>query len=312
MTSSRASAIASRLATATAVLMFTVIVVGSVVRTTGSGLACPDWPLCHGRLIPPLQFNIFIEWFHRLLALLVSLALAATVGWVGLRRDLRARLGGLALLAVALLAVQILLGALTVWKLLDPSVVSGHLAVALLLFATVVTIAVVAGLDARERTPAVRPSGLLPLLGLTTLVLWFQSVLGGMVSTNHASLVCPDWPTCGGAWFPPMDGLVGLHMLHRYMGYGAAVLVCVAAARMRHAPDATVRLLGPLLVVVTLKQVALGICNLLLGVPVLLSAIHLANAALLVAIALIATLRVAALPAANDAVAELAAPVSPR
>src|SRR5690349_4470407 len=58
MSAARDFSITARLATATAVLMFALIVVGSIVRTTGSGLACPDWPLCHGRLIPPFQFNI--------------------------------------------------------------------------------------------------------------------------------------------------------------------------------------------------------------------------------------------------------------
>jgi len=301
----RAFAIASRLAIPTSASMFALIVVGSVVRTTGSGLACPDWPLCHGQIIPPLQFNIMIEWFHRLLALVVSVMLAATVAWVAMRAELRARVGGLALLAVALLLVQILLGALTVWKLLDPSVVSGHLAVALLLFAAMVTLSTVTHLGSRE-TPVAgdRPGGLLPLLGITTLALWMQSVLGGIVSTNHASLVCPDWPTCNGEWFPSLEGLVGVHMLHRYLAYAVTVLVCVVAARMRHAPDPVVRLLAHALVILTLKQVALGICNLLLGVPVFLSAIHLANAAALVALALIATLRVAALAAPRTQLAD--------
>ena len=71
----------SRLAIATSATMFALIVVGSIVRTTGSGLACPDWPLCHGRLIPPMQFNILMEWFHRLLALLVGLMLFATAAF---------------------------------------------------------------------------------------------------------------------------------------------------------------------------------------------------------------------------------------
>ena len=175
-------------------------------------------------------------------------------------------------------------------------------AVALLLLASMVTIAVVAHMGSRERpAPGARPSGLLPLLGATTLALWAQSVLGGVVSTNHASLACPDWPTCGGVWFPPLEGLVGVHMSHRYVAYAVTVLVVVAASRMRLAPDPVVRLLGHGLVILTIKQVALGICNVLLGVPVFLSAIHLANAAALVALALIATLRVAALPAPHEA-----------
>lgn len=304
MTPSRAFAITSRLSASTALLMFVLIVVGSIVRTTGSGLACPDWPLCNGQLIPPFQFNVFIEWLHRLLALLVSLGLMATVGSIAAHSELRARVGGIALLAVALLAVQILLGALTVWKLLDPSVVSGHLAVALLLFASVITIAVVSHLESRAPVTSLpRPAGLLPLLGFTTLALWFQSVLGGIVSTNHASLVCPDWPTCGGVWFPALEGLVGVHMLHRYVAYGVTVLMCFVAARLWRAPDPTVRMLGHALLILTIKQVALGICSLLLGVPVFLSAIHLANAAALIALSLIATLRVAALSAPSPALA---------
>lgn len=302
MTTSRAFGLAARLASATTLLMFALIVVGSVVRTTGSGLACPDWPLCQGQLIPPFQFNVLIEWLHRLLALLVSLLLAATVGWIFVRRELRARLGGLSALAVALLFAQVLLGALTVWKLLDPSVVSGHLAVALLLFATMVTVTLVAhheaGADSAEAAlplPA-RPAGLLALFGAAGVLTWAQAVLGGMVSTNHAGLACPDWPTCQGQWFPPLEGLVGLQMMHRYGAYLLIGVLLVAALRARTAPDALVRAAGSRVLLLGVGQVVLGICNVLLGVPVWLSALHLANAAAMLALLVVATFRIAALP----------------
>ena len=225
-------AITARLAFATATVMFALIVVGSIVRTTGSGLACPDWPLCHGRLIPPLQFNILIEWFHRLLALIVGLGLLATAAWTWARAETRGRLGGLAVTSIALYLSQALLGALTVWKLLDPNVVSGHLAVALLLFATLLTLALVARHESRPvATAPARRAGLLPLFALATAAIWAQAVLGGMVSTNHASLVCPDWPTCNGDWFPPMIGLVALQMGHRFGAYVLVVLLGIVAWR---------------------------------------------------------------------------------
>src|SRR5262245_44598727 len=145
LTPQQSFAITSRLALATMGLMFALIVVGSVVRTTGSGLACPDWPLCEGRLIPRLESHVLIAWTHRLLALLVSLLLFATVFWSVVRREVRSRIGGLLGLAVLLLLAQVMLGALTVWKLLSPAVVSSHLAVALLLFTTILTIAFVSG-----------------------------------------------------------------------------------------------------------------------------------------------------------------------
>src|SRR5215831_18488850 len=141
MSSQSAFRTGARLSLATTALLFGLIVIGSVVRTTGSGLACPDWPLCQGQLIPPFQLNVLIEWFHRLVALLVSLLLFATCGWALLRSEVRSRLGGLAALAVVLLFAQVVLGALTVWKLLSPLVVSSHLAVALLLFSTLLMLA---------------------------------------------------------------------------------------------------------------------------------------------------------------------------
>ena len=41
------------------------VTLGGVVRLTDSGLGCPDWPLCHGKLIPPAEFHTLIEYSHR-------------------------------------------------------------------------------------------------------------------------------------------------------------------------------------------------------------------------------------------------------
>ena len=285
--------------------MFGLIVLGSIVRTTGSGLACPDWPLCQGRLIPPLQFNVLIEWLHRLVALLVSLMLAATVGVIFFARELRARLGALAGLAIGLLAVQILLGALTVWKLLDPSVVGGHLAAALLLFSTLLSITLVAGGEAAgdeaEEPLAPRPDGLLPLMLLTCALIYLQAVLGGVVSASQASLACPDWPTCNGEWFPPLEGLVGLQMAHRWGAYLLAGLLLVVGFRSRGSADPVVAHAGSLLLGLTLGQIVLGVSNVVLGIRPWLSAVHLANAAGMLAVAIATTFRVASMPARRTA-----------
>jgi cytochrome c oxidase assembly protein subunit 15 len=302
---SRSFAIAARLAIATTTLMFALIVVGSIVRTTGSGLACPDWPLCEGRVIPRFQFNVLIEWFHRVLALGVSLLLLSTTAWIVAHRDTRARLGGLVALAVGLLFTQILLGALTVWHLLHPAVVSSHLAVALLLFVTFLTTARVARLHAgvTPPSPASRPPGLLAAFGVVTALAYAQAVLGGVVSTNYAGHACPDWPTCNGEWFPALTGAVGLHMLHRYGAYLLTAAVLLAAFATRPAGNAAVRRTAWLAVLLLAIQVALGVTNVWLGIPVWVSAAHLGVATALIGTLVTATHQISLMTAAGTVAA---------
>jgi len=280
-------------------LMFGLIVVGSIVRTTGSGLSCPDWPLCEGRVIPRFELHVLLEWGHRLLALLVSLLLFTTGFWVFTQRPVRARLGALMGIAIGLLFVQVLLGALTVWKLLSPAVVSSHLATALLLFATLLTIRLIARREANPpRLPLpTRPAGLLPLFAFATLLVFAQAILGGIVSTTGAGLACPDWPTCGGEWFPPLRGLVAVHMVHRWTAYALGALLIVIAFRARPAIDVRGARAARLLLGLALFQMVVGILNLLLGIQVWLSALHLANAAGMLALSIAATFRLATLPA---------------
>ena len=280
----------------------------------GSGLACPDWPLCQGRLIPPFEFNVLIEWFHRLAALLTSVSLFVTVGWVLVHPATRARVGLRAALAVVLLLVQVLLGALTVWKLLSPSVVSSHLAVALLLFVTMLALTLGARAESAPDAPrgAARPAGLLAAFGITTALAYAQSLLGGIVSTSHAGLACPDWPLCDGRWFPPLGSLEGLQMLHRYGAYALTVAVFLVAFRSRMSPDAAVRAGGSLALGLTLAQIVFGVWNVLSGTPPWLSAVHLATAAAILATLVTTTFRVARMPAREGGVACIRRPAQPR
>ena len=313
LSSDRAYAIAARLGLATTLSVFSLIVLGSVVRSTGSGLACPDWPLCQGRLIPQFEFHVMVEWLHRTVALVVSLLVFATSLWILFHRALRARLGAWMVLALALLLTQVLLGALTVWKLLHPSVVSSHLAVALLLFAVLLTLTLIAESEAVASGPA--PAGalgrsplLLPTFALATALTYLQAVLGGVVSTNHAGLACPDWPTCFGRWFPPLEGLAGLQMLHRYGAYVLTACMVVGAFAARSAPDAGVRAGATMTLGLTFGQVVLGVCNVLLGTPAWISALHIATAAALLGLLIVVTYRVALLPVSEPRLVAVPAP----
>src|SRR5256884_8625672 len=141
------------LAWSAAVCTYLLIVLGAVVRITGSGLGCGNhWPLCNGRLFPPLgDIGTVIEWSHRLVAALVTtlvVGLAAYAFWLWRRAQLvnpgltpGVRKPTAPLVALGLLILQILLGAITVKLELPPWTVILHLATAMLLFATLLLVA---------------------------------------------------------------------------------------------------------------------------------------------------------------------------
>ena len=136
---------------------------------------------------------------------------------------------------------------------------------------------------------------------MATAAVWAQAVLGGMVSTNHASLVCPDWPTCNGDWFPPMVGLVALQMGHRFGAYALFAVLALLAWRSRSSTDAPLRTIGTLMFVLVLAQAAIGVANVRMGIPVWVSALHLGNAAFMLALSLIGTFRLGVRPAPQHA-----------
>ena len=126
-----------------AVATFALMAVGSATRVMNAGLACPDWPLCYGQLIPRQQMNfqVFLEWFHRLDAALIGISAIALVGlswWY--RRALPRWLPWASGFALVLIVFQGVLGGLTVTELLRFDIVTAHLGTALLFFCTLIVI----------------------------------------------------------------------------------------------------------------------------------------------------------------------------
>lgn len=279
---------------ALAAVTYVLVVLGALVRAHGAGLACPDWPLCFGDVIPRLDFKVAFEFGHRVLAGSVGI-LFALLAWATLREPvLGRRLRPALALTAGLLALQIVLGGLTVLQLLASWTVTSHLvtgnafALALVLvgrrIAEVSRLALDRGATDRAKPdPSDAPATALERAATTAVaaLLAFQIILGGLVSSSYAGLVCPDWPTCmNGEFFPTFSGIQGLHVLHRTVAYTlVAALVATAVLTRRHPVLSRWLALASGLV---LCQVVVGVANVLLRLPVEITALHSALAAALV------------------------------
>ncbi|MEM1167620.1 MAG: heme A synthase [Cyanobacteria bacterium P01_H01_bin.35] len=174
-----------KLCVATLILM----AIGSATRVMNAGLACPDWPLCYGKLVPMAQMNlqVFLEWFHRLDASLIGFGAIALMGlsWWH-RQELPRWLPWASTFAFSLIVFQGVLGGLTVTQLLRFDIVTAHLGTALLYFMTLLVIGM--SMIPYKGTGNV---GKLPWVGLTAAIfVYLQSLVGGLVASQWALHQC--------------------------------------------------------------------------------------------------------------------------
>ncbi len=269
------------LAYLTAGFAYALIVLGAVVRITGSGLGCgDDWPLCNGHLIPPLDdLPTLIEWSHRLAAagvstLVIALAAAALLK----RRELgvAGRGGPLrpALLALALLAVQVLLGAVTVWLELPAAVVTVHLGTALALLAAVVTVAIRASHPVGPPpSPAARRNAV-AALAMTAIVV----LLGGLTASTQAGFACQGFPLCSGRLWPSVEsGLAEIQWIHRLAAYALVLhLVGMGIRFKKRNESAELQRLAWMALGTALLQVVVAVVMVTQSLPTEWRALHAA------------------------------------
>ncbi len=204
-----------------AFLTLDLILFGSFTRLADAGLGCPDWPGCYGTA-SPLQahqdiraaqalwpdgpvtlIKAWIEMIHRYLALALGalLIVITLIAWFE-RRQLRIS-PAWPFVLLTLIGIQGALGAWTVTLKLQPLIVTLHLLLGLTLFGALVCVA----------TACTPFKDSIPLAAwrwrwatrVGFVLLAAQIALGGWVSTHYATLACPDFPTCLGAWLPAMD-----------------------------------------------------------------------------------------------------------
>ncbi|MBU6430538.1 MAG: COX15/CtaA family protein, partial [Cyanobacteria bacterium REEB65] len=284
-------AVYAKLVFALVALTFLLVIVGVIVRTTGSGLGCGtaggwrDWPLCDGGVLPPLVVHSVIEFTHRFLAFAVTAGVVTMAAAVARSQPLRVRLGAPVMLACGLLVGQIVLGALTVRLLLPdktirPTFIVLHLATAMAFFGTLLFVAMRARFCARPAATGAYPAYLGPLAGVATLGVYLQTLLGGLVASHNAGLACAGFPLCNGSWIPTLAGPVGLQVMHRLGAYSVVILVVTfAIVAWRHGGAARRGAAAALCLVAC--QFALGVMNVLLLLPLAVRAAHNGTAFLL-------------------------------
>lgn len=311
-------------------LTFTVILLGAWTRLIDAGLGCPDWPGCYGQLVVPdasvarahspgipLQADkAWMEMIHRYVATSLGLLALMLVLLAWRWRQLSRSPLRISLLLLAAIGIQGAFGAFTVTLKLWPQVVTLHLLGGLgvmLMFLWLHLRWRQVGRRVMTRRWS-RPSGLW-LLAIALLLL--QLALGGWTSSNYAGIACQGIPTCNGQWWPAMDWSEGfhltqtigpsylhgqlhaeartaIHMAHRLGAVALGAVLLLLAWRHWHR-----RPLRPYLALVLGGyglQLALGIANVLLWLPLGLALAHTAGAALLALAMTLTIWRVASLP----------------
>jgi len=264
-----------------AALAFAVAVLGSWVRINDAGLTCPDWPLCHGALVPSLAGGVVLEWSHRLIAFLEGFVILGAIV-TGLR--VRTRIAGVTPTLIALgviFLLQVTLGGATVMLANSPLSVMLHWGMGMALLATLCALAVLAvcaqppGSVTNARH--VLRDGPAPALALAAFFAFATMCIGAYVSSSFAGLACRTFPACDGTvWGSGAQQFV--QMSHRIAAAAFAVVATVATFVALQTGSRRVRSFALTGFVLLLVQIALGAGNVLWQLPTVLREAHAANA----------------------------------
>ena len=297
-------------------LALCVVVLGAFVRLSDAGLGCPDWPGCYGHLTWPTQASdielanqnfperavevhkAWKEVVHRILAGILGLSVLAVFSWAFSKRHLMSP--RLPFIIGLVITFQAALGMWTVTLKLHPSIVMSHLLGGLL------TLSLLAWLACRE-TPSIsgyRYAGHVTtkMVAMGLFLVALQIALGGWTSANYAALACTGFPQCNGQWWPNMDFIQGFNLFREFgpnYEFGVKDGPARVAIQMVHRFGFVVvtlylswliyrltrnRELLPMAIVIgalLALQIALGIINVTLMLPLTVAVMHNGVAALL-------------------------------
>ena len=227
------------------------VTLGGLVRVSGSGLGCPDWPTCYGKPYPPPTLHAIIEYSHRANGAVFGLLVILTVlAGFWLYRGRRTPVTWLTVATLATVVGEGLLGWQVVANLLAPVLVLVHLAIALLILGLMVATYILAG----SAPATVADRGFGRLAGAAAALTFVLLLTGSSVVATKADEVCKSWPLCGNGLAFDFGGAAAFAMLHRLTAGAVGVfLVYVLVAALSRQ-----RLLAGLTLLLLAVQVALG------------------------------------------------------
>ncbi len=246
------------------------ITLGGVVRVTGSGDGCPDWPTCFGQAFPPLDqatidrlydgprattprpHNVLLEYSHRTVGTLLGLTIIAAVIRVWMRHRKNRVVAWLATAELGMIFIVGMLGGVVVLRDLDPAIRTLHLFLAEIV-AFLAILALVAasytrsgaasssfgggesspwiwGRVSNEHRTALNLAAAAGVLSLVALL------SGSYAVWKEAGAICSSWPLCGGD-FIPQSSLAWIHMTHRVLSFVSVVVVLLAGHRVWRLPN---------------------------------------------------------------------------
>ena len=218
------------------IVIFAQISLGSAVRLTGSGLSCPDWPLCYGLWFPNQEklsmisdvnyefYQIMLEWIHRFNAAIFITPLTLIVFIIGFKLN-NSDINQKTLYAILVfLAVQGLIGGFTVFDRNSPWSVAIHLGFALILLLLVIRVFMQSlNLNLDISFPKIK--GKLSTLIISIVFIMLTMLMGAIVSKSGSSLACDIWPLCSNDGLSIFQHNKFIHIIHRVLAIISAISI---------------------------------------------------------------------------------------